>query len=148
MNKEIMKKIYFFLMIVVIAVIYLLSSQNSEISVHVSEKVAKVIKVEGNRWQGASTIPLMFGFDIRQWAHVLLFAVLGFFTMSYLRNWWKSSLICYCIALLDEIHQYFVPGRTARITDTLIDAVGFVSVIIIWLLIVRIINALKQKKCE
>ena len=42
-------------------------------------------------------------------------------------------LIAYLYAILDEIHQSFIPGRTSRFQDTLIDLVG----ILIGLLIFR-----------
>jgi VanZ family protein len=35
-------------------------------------------------------------------------------------------------ALLDEIHQYFVPGRHFAITDLLIDFVGVIAGLILW----------------
>jgi len=42
-----------------------------------------------------------------------------------------SAIIAYLYALSDEIHQYFIPGRTAKISDTFIDLVGIIAGIII-----------------
>ena len=42
-----------------------------------------------------------------------------------------AIIICYSYAAIDEFHQYFVPGRAGRFTDTLIDAIGFVTAIVI-----------------
>ena len=121
-------------MMVVIAVIWSFSNQDSDMSVKVSDGVVSAISIQGNQWQGASTIPLIFGLDIRQLVHVLFFAVLGIMSVGFWKKWWRVGLFCYVIEAIDELHQYFVPGRTARFMDTLIDAIGFCTVIFVWMI--------------
>ena len=35
-----------------------------------------------------------------------------------------SLIICYLYAVSDEVHQIFIPGRTAKVLDTFIDGAG------------------------
>ena len=35
----------------------------------------------------------------------------------------------------DELHQYFVPGRSAQVTDVVLDSFGVITGILIYLLI-------------
>lgn len=60
-------------------------------------------------------------------AHVIEYAVLGWLVQrasGVRRAWWVSLLVAVAYAATDEFHQSFVPGRTSRVTDVLIDAVG------------------------
>lgn len=71
---------------------------------------------------------------IRKYAHFTLFLLLGLFVTSAARlsfsktpflNIWLISLgFCLIYAMLDEMHQIFVEGRGAQITDVLIDFCG------------------------
>jgi VanZ family protein len=65
--------------------------------------------------------------------HLIAFGMLGFMVMgtlratqgSYLpRQAWLVTLAVTLYGILDEFHQYFVPGRSADVYDVLADAVG------------------------
>ena len=56
--------------------------------------------------------------------HVTEYAILGMLLFNAFRKFKFSILIAYLYAVSDEIHQYFVPGRNSRFTDTLIDLAG------------------------
>lgn len=66
--------------------------------------------------------------------HLVCFAGLGFFwTWWFKKEYWLQSplkqilyvtLIVAAYGLVDEIHQYFVPGRYASILDWVADLVG------------------------
>jgi len=74
--------------------------------------------------------------------HLIEYAVLG---ILLFRNFRKTSWVIfvgYLYAISDEVHQYFVPGRTSKFQDTLIDLLG----IIIGLLIVRQLRRLEYLK--
>ncbi len=69
---------------------------------------------------------------VKKGGHMLGYAILAWL---FFRSWQGSGLsrsMAYILAFLssvlyaisDEIHQAFVPGRHARITDVLIDTVG------------------------
>lgn len=71
---------------------------------------------------------------IRKYAHFTLFLLLGLFVtaamslrfnkMAFLNIWLISLGFCLAYAVLDEVHQLFVEGRGAQITDVLIDFCG------------------------
>ena len=70
-------------------------------------------------------------------AHVTEYAVLGWLVQRARgdrRAWWQSWLIVILYAATDEFHQSFTPGRTPRVTDVMIDAVGAAMgmVVVIW----------------
>lgn len=107
-------------------IIFFFSSQNSELSNSVSDAIAKLFH------ESSSTVPLVFGLTLRQIAHISIFAALGFVALKFWNCWWKAVLFCYAFAVIDEVHQIFVPGRSAKFADTLLDAVGVGIVILIW----------------
>ena len=43
-------------------------------------------------------------------------------------------------AIIDEIHQYFIPGRSSMITDVGIDTLGVITGVIIYLCALKIIK--------
>ena len=132
--------VWFVLMIVIMIVIFIFSNQSGETSHAISNAVAESVNIEGNQWQEASAMPLAFGLNLRNWAHIGLYAFLGFATVMWIWSWWGASLICYGYACFDEFHQLFVGSRGASITDTFLDGIGFGVVILIWLATVRIIR--------
>jgi len=65
--------------------------------------------------------------------HMVAFGILGFFLMGGMkvtnsgyrtRQVWFVVILVVLYGLLDEFHQYFVPGRTMDIYDALADAAG------------------------
>jgi len=71
--------------------------------------------------------------------HIPLFAGLALLCLRYLHatgfDWRRAELYAgggmLAFAFSDELHQYFVPGRFASITDLLLDAAG-VALAIWW----------------
>jgi VanZ family protein len=78
---------------------------------------------------------------VRKASHLTEYAILGFLAFrafstspqpALKRNWFLASLILVtAYALLDEYHQSFVPSRTASIFDSLIDAAGGLTALLI-----------------
>ena len=59
--------------------------------------------------------------------YTLLTVLLFFAFLKYK----QTIIIAYLYAISDEFHQYFVPGRTSRFRDTLIDLIGiFIGIFI------------------
>jgi VanZ family protein len=65
--------------------------------------------------------------------HMIAFGVLGFLLMGGMKttsNGYRTGQVWFVVVLvvlyglLDEFHQYFVPGRNADIFDVLADAAG------------------------
>jgi len=89
-------------------------------------------------------IPLdasQLNFILRKGAHFFVFFVLAFCVahgLKYHVQGWRWLTLSWVITALygvaDEIHQYFVPGRSCEITDMLINASGAaVGVGLVWL---------------
>lgn len=80
-------------------------------------------------------------FLVRKLGHFTEYAVLAFLarrafiTSSSIflrRNWFQAALVLVVIyALLDELHQRFVPTRTASIYDSGIDVLGGLTILIL-----------------
>lgn len=70
---------------------------------------------------------------IRKLAHILEYALLTWLLFLSIKPYIKQS---YCFAFIgsaiyaitDEIHQYFIPGRTALATDVMIDSIGIIII--------------------
>lgn len=76
-------------------------------------------------------IPLIFIYD------------LGLSIRTKLLLEWIISAV---YAASDEFHQYFVPGRSAQISDVILDSTGaFVGVVFIYLLLKFICKVLKKQ---
>lgn len=77
-----------------------------------------------------------------QLAHVIEYGVLSFLAIRCARAWFPrrrlvlllaaSWLFAVAYGISDEIHQSFVPRREASVDDVLLDAVGAVLGIVLW----------------
>jgi VanZ family protein len=65
--------------------------------------------------------------------HLVEFGILGFLVMGTLRaspqgyprrQVWQVAFAVMLYGILDEVHQYFVPGRSADVYDVLADTIG------------------------
>ena len=81
----------------------------------------------------------LISFVVRKGAHYTEYLFLGvslFLTVRDLRkraSFWIPWAIGTLYAITDEVHQYFVPGRSCELRDVLIDACGVaVGVAIVW----------------
>lgn len=80
---------------------------------------------------------------VRKCAHASIYFVLSIFVMNFIfivkkENKFKYYLvgifICFLYACTDEFHQLYVPGRTGRFTDALIDTLGAsMGCIVMWI---------------
>ena len=75
-------------------------------------------------------------YDIRKYAHMFEYCMLGITSMLFMRELLINRLgtpaaplsawvFSFLYACSDELHQYFVPGRAALLSDVAIDAMGF-----------------------
>lgn len=77
----------------------------------------------------------------RKCAHFSLYFVLGILTINALKDYKIKKLImysiifCFLYACSDEVHQLFSSGRTAEVSDVLIDVLGAITGIILYLFI-------------
>lgn len=85
---------------------------------------------------------------IRKFAHLALYMALGVLVFEGIKSMTSTKSIRYTVlmtflvtgiyAVIDEIHQYFVPGRAACIQDVLIDLSG-VAISVATCLIIRVV---------
>ncbi len=86
----------------------------------------------------AVTVPFPLELEkiVRKLAHFSEYFCVGLLSYSLVLLWWKGKVWTGRIligmqlllsASLDEIHQYFVPGRYAAVKDVLIDCVGGIT---------------------
>jgi VanZ family protein len=78
-------------------------------------------------------------FMVRKLAHVALFFTLAFFALQVVRHWRRQYLAAWAFAvvygLTDEWHQLYVPGRSGKVGDVLIDAAGAaicIAIVYLW----------------
>lgn len=83
---------------------------------------------------------------VRKLAHLTEFMALGaiiYYTFKQVFKTQiakKSILLAFCIASLDEVIQIYTPGRTATITDVLLDTTGSIIGILIIKGLLKLIN--------
>ena len=90
---------------------------------------------------------------IRKGAHFSIYIVVGVLIMTFVSTYrislWKKLLISsgigFLYAISDEVHQMYVPGRTAKILDVGIDTAGVWFGIFIVLIFISIWKALTQE---
>lgn len=141
------------------ALIYWLSAQPDTVSAEQSMSIGKLIcSIVVNGFQQMEELKRlqyieMIDHVVRKTAHFCEYMILGGLTclafkdMSRIRKkmvWtdkqkrlkWYALLWCGIYAIMDEIHQLFVPGRFGSILDVLLDLAGaFTGIIIIgWLM--------------
>lgn len=103
----------------------MVSQNSSDHMLHFFGKLFPFIDIN----QGDSFFQI-FSFFIRKSAHMFLFFILFFLTFSMLSFFLKkntlqiSFLLVFLRALLDEIHQLFIPGRSGELKDVFIDMFG------------------------
>ena len=87
-------------------------------------------------------------FLVRKTAHFTEYLILGILVLQLLSDYTKinkrmlivSLIICYLYAVSDEVHQIFIPDRTAKVLDTFIDGAGSLVGITIY--------SIYQSKCR
>lgn len=93
---------------------------------------------------------------IRKLAHFSLYTSLGFLTMSLITTYKLTEkqriIFSLCIgwtyAITDEIHQIFIPDRTPKIGDVLIDTSGVIFGIIIVIIGIKIYKKMHNETAK
>jgi len=83
-----------------------------------------------------------FRFAILKSFHLIEYAILAVLLFFAIKKFKWTILISYLYAISDELHQYFIPGRTGRFRDTLFDLAG----ILIALFIIKMFVFPKKSK--
>lgn len=140
--------------LIIMLVIFWLSNQDEHISKKLSDVVGQyvlnsdVVERAADSGKSISVMPLFAGLSIRKFAHIVLYAILGIFSTiaaEHLHRCKKIKIslpffICFSYAAFDEMHQVFVPGRTAQTKDVFIDAIGFIPSILLTFMIIALLR--------
>lgn len=138
--------------------IFSFSNQQGESSSSTSKKVSKIIvniidiKHEYNEEKKQQIISNIEPY-IRKLAHFSLYAIGGVLLMNVVRLFLlkenmqilTSSSIGILYAAIDEIHQLVIPGRSGKITDVLIDSLGILTGIMVFMLCDKVVKIIKEK---
>lgn len=134
--------------IVICGLIFWLSNQQGDISYEISGAVTKftadITHMPENDANDSFPFIYTLEFIYRKCAHIILYFLLGIslnllLTAIYQIKKIDSKHIRYLsitmfgllYAITDEIHQYFVPGRTSSVFDILYDMIGFLIAIVL-----------------
>ena len=148
---NIIRAILIILLLATFVRIFCFSNQNGTKSSGISRKVTEIvtsnIKKVQNMPQKEKEIFLEHTEKIiRKLAHFSIYTVVGLLMMSLMNTYklkqskriWISLIVGVLYASSDEIHQYFVPGRSCEFGDVCIDLCGamrgILSVYVVYLI--------------
>ena len=144
------KRIIFLILIIIwMSLIFSLSAQTATDSGDLSGGIIdKILNLFGKELADFDINEIDFmQFIIRKCAHMCIYIILSVLVTiellmySIKKQYILSCIISVCYAISDEIHQYFVPGRSCELRDVLIDTFG----VIIGMLIVKFGRKLADK---
>ena len=155
-NNLIFKRMLFLIMLVIaFYVIFNFSAQNGEISGSLSKKVTELIVDIISKVKTMDMTRKLYYIEkfhpiIRKLAHFIAYTVVGVAVMGFMctfdiRNIYKVVIsfgIGLTYAIIDEVHQYFIPGRCASIRDVCIDSAGVLTGIFILIIIIIFLEAI------
>lgn len=157
MKKINTKIIKIVLIIIWMIIVFLFSNQggtkSSGTSSKVTNVVVEVVEKVGNKEvseQERNQAELV----VRKLAHYTIYTIGGFLIMNYAysTNTTRKQQIVGSLAFgafyagTDEFHQYFVPGRSARLFDVGIDTLGISTGIIAYIIMIYTIKRLRNTK--
>lgn len=135
------KIICLFFTILCMAIIFLFSNKNSNVSNGTSKQLINkgiiIYEKLSNKDVDNEVIINKLNYPIRKLAHYSIYFILGIFVynviccMKIKYKLIMAIIICFLYASFDEAHQLFVSGRTGQFRDILIDTLGAMSSIFI-----------------
>lgn len=147
-----------FLTIAVMVVIFFLSADNADESNAKSEVISDSLIyriLSSFDWNAEQTekITHITVKIVRKTAHFSEYALLGMlltgvclsFGKSYGVTFTVSQAVSSLYAVSDELHQYFVPGRSCQLSDMLLDSCGAAVGIGMLLLLIWLIRRKKRR---
>ncbi len=145
-----MKKrlLYWSLPVFIMALIFFFSAQPSDVSAQTSQTFGKeLLSLLDSIFEFSMPTEAEIDAFLRKIAHFVIYAALGGSFYVALRQTSRryfgirALLFSLLYAVSDEVHQYFVPGRSAQVSDVLLDFVGSIfGVWVIYLLFRHIIK--------
>ena len=127
--------ISFAFVLITLGILSYLTFQTPDDTVALSERVGHLPFVENFlNWVG-----VFVDWSVRQWAHVFEFLIIGMCVSIFYKfateNIWTmlvlAVLTCICISLCDQSVRIFIAGRHFDSFDLVLDALGYVSAIVV-----------------
>ena len=149
--------IYLVLIVIWMLVIFCFSHQQGNESEQTSKGVViTILNMITKNLEIENKQEIIFIADaiIRKLAHYTIYILGGLLIAGFVKTLpvKTKQVILYSIlvgaayASSDELHQFFVPGRSAKATDVLIDTIGIATGVFVYVLISQMICNYKQKK--
>lgn len=152
------------LLVAMMGIIYSLSAQPGEVSSESSNSFGEIILgflgIEVPEGMSPSSVPIIAGFNIRNCAHIFLYMCLGLTAFLFVCSLFGlkkerekldialialgSVAISFLYACFDELHQYFIGGRTATWRDVGIDTIGYTFMVAVCCVIYILIYNFKK----
>ena len=154
-----MKKIISVMFVAIwMIIVFCFSAQGGQGSTYSSKRAANIvvniININGkmNNVQKQELVDRIDPY-IRKLAHYTIYIIGGFLITNAIYKFMtienrviiKSSLVGILYAISDEIHQLFVPGRSGRAVDVIIDSLGVLTGIAFFLIINKIFKYVKAR---
>ena len=130
---------------------------SSKLSSSIASKLVEVVNLNKELTEKEKKkLVANYNYAIRKLAHYSIYLVGGILILSFLHNLsdkkWKVITLTILFGILyassDEIHQYFVSGRDARVTDVCIDTIGVITGVVLYEGFVKIRRMRKKRKEE
>ncbi|OCA97547.1 VanZ family protein [Clostridium beijerinckii] len=145
------KIIYWFLLIVWMIGIFIMSNQPAQISDSQSEGVINILSAIGINMNGI--FGQLTNFIVRKCAHFLEYMVLSLLAFNVFKLYFNIRIVIFVTVVFvffyacsDEIHQLFVLGREGAFRDVIIDTVGGITLILINLFRMHIVAKFNEDK--
>lgn len=132
--------------------------ESSEMSLSVGRTIANILIPDYGDWTESrqTEYAARIDYPVRKCAHALEYAVLGILLLSTAlvygvkrkRAESVSVAVGIAYAASDEFHQLFVPGRSGRITDVMIDSAGLIAGMLCVCFLINICNHFKKHNRE
>lgn len=149
--------IYFILILIWMSLVFYFSHQPADDSTDTSSRVTEVIVkivscVQDLSIDEKNKMVEILNPIIRKIAHYSIYTLGGFLVVNYINTYTLAerkkilySIICgFIYACTDELHQFFIDGRSAQITDVLLDTLGVATGICLFLCVIEIVHKLKK----
>lgn len=149
-------------MVVIFVMSHQAGVESAGTSEAIGEFIVEILDIEVPPDLTPSTVPIIFGLNIRKLAHIFLYALLGgtsFLFMAALPlkvNAKIKPAICvagavvisFLYACSDEFHQSFIAGRDGKFADVGVDAIGFLTVAILIMAIWYLVLLVRSRRAK
>lgn len=161
MKINILRVILILLLLETFFIIFGFSNQNGEESGGVSKRVTATVtknikSIQDLEKKQKENVLQRIESIIRKIAHFSIYTVVGLLLMGIMSTYKLkenhrigiSMIIGMIYASSDEIHQAFIPERTAKITDVMIDSMGVLLGILCVLLVIKLVEKIRNKNYD